>query len=454
MNPSRPIVTVAGRVFGDPVLRRRRTWQRVDATCRRAITWPNAAAVFVLGLVLALIVRVNLQTTGPLTSGSGAHAPNARAATTSREHLQRTIDAMRQRLSRQPADAQAAVALADALLRQARVSGNAGLASVAEQALTRVLKDEPLEYDARRMLAAVYLSEHRFRDAIREAERTRSQRPDDDWNYGVLGDGHVELGEYDEAFAAFQRMMDLRPTAGAYARAAYAFELSGRLDAALEAMRLSTDATAPNDPESLAWHHAQMGDLYRQLGRLDEADFEYRWAERSFPGHPFAKVGLAKMKETRGDRQGALAAYEELMSRTPSPDAAEKLGDLYASLGRMPEASQQYALAEAGWRFDSPQPAALARFLADHDRRLDEAVRLSEQAAADRHDIFTEDALAWCYFKAGRLDDADAAMQRARRTGTRDRMILAHAAAIARAHDRARSGLRGSDRRGAERPRR
>jgi tetratricopeptide (TPR) repeat protein len=275
------------------------------------------------------------------------------------------------------------------------------------------------------------LSEHRFREAIREAARAREQRPADDWNYGVLGDGHLELGEYDQAFAAFQRMMDLRPTAGAYARAAYAFELRGQLERALDAMRLSTDATAPNDPESLAWHHAQMGDLHRQLGHLDAAELEYRWAERTFPDHPFASAGIARLQAARGDRQGAAAAYERAMSRSPSPDVAERLGDLYMALGRSREASQQYALAEAGWRFDAPQPASLARFLADHDRSIGEAVQLAERAAADRQDIFTEDALAWCYFKAGRLADAEAAMKQARRTGTKDRSILAHAAAIA-----------------------
>jgi tetratricopeptide (TPR) repeat protein len=402
-----------------------------------------AVAGFVLGIALAVIVRANLHKPTP-PAGMDTEALNDRAPTTSREHLQRTIDTMRSRLRQHPLDATAAVSLADALLRQARVSGNAGLAAVAEEALLRVLKDEPLEYDARRMLAAVYLSEHRFHEAIREATRTRDQRPTDDWNDGVLGDGHLELGEYDDAFAAFQRMLDARPTAGAYARAAYAFELRGRLDAALDAMRLSTDATPPSDPESLAWHHAQIGDLYRQLDKLDAADFEYRWAERSFPGHPFAQIGMAKVKEARGDLPGAIAAYEALMSRTPSPDVAAKLGDLYAALGRSQAASQQYALAEAGWRFDAPQPIFLARFLADHDRKIDEAVRIAERAAAERHDIFTEDALAWCYFKAGRLAAAEAAMKQARRTGTRDRSILAHAAAIAHAADQRGAGARAS----------
>jgi tetratricopeptide (TPR) repeat protein len=392
------------------------------------ISSSNIVAFVVVSIVAAVIVRANL-VTRPV---SDAVVSGKRQAATSREGLQRTIDAMQARLKARPADAEAAVLLADALMRQVRVASNAGLATVAEQALRRALKDEPLDYDARRMLAAVYLSEHRFRDAIHEAERARDARPTDDWNYGVLGDGHLELGEYEQAFAAFQKMMDLRPTAGAYARAAYAFELRGRLDEALEAMRLSTDATSPNDPESIAWHHAQLGELYRQLGRLDEAEKEFEWADRSFPGHPFARTGLAKLKEARGDLSGALAAYADLMARTPSPDLAEKLGDVYAALGRPSEAAQQFALAEAGWRFDAPQPTFLARFLAEHDRKIDEAVQIAERTAAERHDIFTEDALAWCYFKAGRLAEAEAAMTKALRTGTRDASIRAHAAAIAR----------------------
>ena len=48
----------------------------------------------------------------------------------------------------------------------------------------------------------------------------------------------------DAAFKAFQTMMNLRPTAGAYARIAYALELQGKLEAALDAMQLSTDAAA------------------------------------------------------------------------------------------------------------------------------------------------------------------------------------------------------------------
>jgi tetratricopeptide (TPR) repeat protein len=398
-----------------------------------ARTWFSyGISVGVIATAAVLIVLANRD--GSRGHGKGAQ-PDATAATplTSPEGLQHTIQQMELRLRERPTDAAAAVSLADALLRQARVSNNPGLAIRAEEALKRVLTDDPLTYDARRMLGAVYLSQHRFRDAIREAERTSAERPTDDWNYGVMGDGHLELGEYDEAWSAFQKMMDLRPTAGAYARAAYALELQGRLDAALEAMELSTDATPPADRESLAWHHAQLGDLYRQLGRSNEAALEYAWADHSFPNHPFAGRGMAELLEAQGDLAGAATKLEALMARSPSPDLAAKLGDLYTTLGRGADASRWYALAEAGWRFDAPHPAQLARFLADHEWKLDEALALAERTEAARRDIFTEDALAWCYFKSGRLADAAAAIGRAQRTGTRDRTILAHADAIRKA---------------------
>jgi hypothetical protein len=40
------------------------------------------------------------------------------------------------------------------------------------------------------------------------------------------------------------------------------------------------------------------------------------------------------------------------------------------------------------------------------------------------------DALAWSYFRAGRIRDAHAASAQARRTGTADRRIVCHAQAI------------------------
>ena len=391
----------------------------------------NGVAIAVVAAVFGLIVRANL--------GGSNHAPReadpkpagtAGAPGTTRTGLQQTAEQMRARLAANPKDGAAAVVLADALLRQARVSGNVGLALEAEHALTGVLKNDPLHYEARRMLATVYLSEHRFGQAVREAERAREQFARDPWNYGVIGDGHLELGEYDEAFAAFQKMMDLRPSASAYARASYAFELRGNLPAALDAMKMAADATSPRDAESLAWHHAHVGNLLLQMGRRNEARAEYQAAQAFWPGHPSAVLGLGRLKEVEGDYAGALALYLEQFTHAPTPDLAAEIGDVYAAQGNRADSDRHYALAEAGWRSDAPEPKNLARFLADRGRSLDQAVTIAEQAARDRHDILTEDALAWSYFRVGRITDASRASAQALRTGTRDRALLYHAAAI------------------------
>ena len=57
-------------------------------------------------------------------------------------------------------------------------------------------------------------------------------------HYGVIGDAMIELGRYEGAFAAFDRMVELRPSSSAYARVSYARELLGRPQEAEEAMRL------------------------------------------------------------------------------------------------------------------------------------------------------------------------------------------------------------------------
>ena len=94
---------------------------------------------------------------------------------------------------------------------------------------------------------------------------------------------------------------------------------------------------------------------------------------------------------------------------------------------------QAETLEREGWKTEEPQPAALSRLLADRGRKIDQAVKLAEQAASGRSDIFTMDALAWAYFQARRLPEARAASIQAMRTGTADRRIGCHAAAIERA---------------------
>jgi tetratricopeptide (TPR) repeat protein len=371
----------------------------------------------------------------PQPAGTPGGAPTTRAG------LTQTVAALQRRLADEPGSGVAAARLADALLRQARATGNGGLAIQAEGALRTALAAGS-SYEAQRMLGAVLASQHRFRDAIAAAAQARAIEPSDAWNDGVIGDAHLELGEYDAAFTAFDAMMRKRPSAAAYGRASYARELQGDLAGAVRLMQMALDATSAHDPESQAWHHAQLGDLHYQLGHLADAEREYRHAAFSFADHPLALAGLARVDAARGDLTAALAGYATLMASAPTPEYAARMAELEQALGHPREAARHAALAEQGWRIDMPEPAQLARLLAGNRGRASEALAIGEQAAASRQDIFTMDAVAWAALRAGRIDRAVEASRLALRTGTRDRAILYHAAAIAAAagdRDRART---------------
>ncbi|MEO5823697.1 MAG: hypothetical protein ABIT71_24595 [Vicinamibacteraceae bacterium] len=394
--------------------------------------------VLVCALVAAGVYARGARTTRayaamPLAAGTPGGAP------TSRDGLSQTIAALERRIADEPGNGVAAARLADALLRQARATGNGGLAIQAEGALRTAIATAPT-YEAQRMLGAVLASQHRFRDAIVAAERARAIEPADAWNEGVIGDAHLELGEYDQAFAAFDAMMRKRPSAAAYGRASYARELQGDFDGALRLMQMALDATSAHDPESQAWHYAQLGDLQYQLGHLADAEREYRHSAFTFANHPLAVAGLARVDAARGDLAAALAGYTSLQATAATPEYAARMAELEQALGRPKDAARHFALAEQGWRTDMPEPAHLARLLARTRDRAAEALTVAEQAAASRQDIFTMDAVAWAALRAGNIGRAVEASRLALRTGTRDRSILYHAAAIAAASgDRARA---------------
>jgi tetratricopeptide (TPR) repeat protein len=203
---------------------------RAGVSMRTRITW--IILTITLGVAAAVLPRLMWQTGGDRTDARVVIEPAVGmpgAPATSADGLRQRVSDMEKRLAEQPNDHAAAVLLADALLRQARVTGDGRLSGRAGSVLTSVLKDAPGHYEALRLLSASRLSQHRFREALQMARRARDLRPEDAWNYGVIGDALVELGEYDEAFESFDKMMSLRPSAAAYARVAYARELQGNL---------------------------------------------------------------------------------------------------------------------------------------------------------------------------------------------------------------------------------
>ncbi len=72
----------------------------------------------------------------------------------------------------------------------------------------------------------------------------------------------------------------------------------------------------------------------------------------------------------------------------------------------------------------------LALFFADHNIKPEEAYHLAAKEYEARKDIYGADALAWTALKAGKLNEAQAAIKDALRLGTNDSKLFYHAGMI------------------------
>jgi tetratricopeptide (TPR) repeat protein len=284
-------------------------------------------------------------------------------------------------------------------------------------------------------LGSLALSRHRFREALAFGRRAQRPSPTTARTYGVIGDALVELGRYDEAFAAYDRMAALKPGLSAYARVSHARELRGDRRGALRAMELAADA-AGSQPEPLAWTHVQLGKLHFSRGRLGAATREYRTALAAFPGYVQALDALARVEAARGRLGRAIALERDAAERSPLPELVGYLGDLYRAQGRPRLAREQYELVSAIERLlvanGVRTELETALFDVDHGLRLDAALERARRAHRARPSIQADDLLSWALARTGRCGEALRFARRALRLGTLDAPTYFHRGMIER----------------------
>lgn len=308
------------------------------------------------------------------------------------------------------------------LQQQARVSGNPALYPRAEHALRQALRLDPRNAAALQGLSALAASRHRFRESLALARRAQAVAPGVATVYGLIGDATLELGRYPEAFAAFDRMASLRPSANAYARISYARELRGDLRGALEAMELAVDSAGIGEPA--AWTRTLTGNLLLSLRRPAEAQLRFREALAFVDAYPGALSGLADVRVARGDLEGARALYARAAAAAPVHDYAASLGDTLALLGRRAEAERAWAKADQLEQLFAANGGRnlleTAEFDLNHDRDLRSALDRARRGRAERPSVEGDHVLAWALYKNGRCAEARSVSLRSLRLGTLD----------------------------------
>ncbi len=351
---------------------------------------------------------------------------------------------LEERVKQDPEDFSALNKLAGLYLRRVRETGNVEYLDLARRAARASLKSVPEISNASGLaaLTEIEFSSHEFESARDHANRLIELDPSKAYPYGMLGDALLELGEYDRTTAAYRQMerhndglSDASETRLARLALLYGDQpqATRRLS---NALALLLDRPAP-PREAVAWTHWQLGEVAFATGDYETAEGHYRESLKVFPEYYRAHAGVGRVLEARGDLAGAIASYEQLVKRLPDPAFIATLGDLYKLAGREKEAATQYQLVEQIARLNAASVVLytrqLALFYADHDMQAEAAYASAAAEYKIRRDIYGADAVAWTALKANKLPEAQMAMREALRLGTKDAMLLYHAAMIARA---------------------
>jgi tetratricopeptide (TPR) repeat protein len=314
------------------------------------------------------------------------------AAATQTSSLQRNAESLQAKLRRTPDDSAAWAQLGATHVELARVTFDAQHHSRAEKALTESLRLKP-DGNGEAFIGrgALANAKHDFAAARDWGQRAVSALPDSAQAQGVLVDALTQLGDDAGASVALQRMLDLRPGVASFTRAAYHFELHGRLDDAREALNRALEAATS----------------------AEEAEF--------------CRFQLDELKGRTTEE--ALEVYRGLVSKVPSPEYLVKYGKALDRAGRPQEARAQYDLALRQLRALGGDDLTAALIAADHGDPA-EALRFAEKEWAKRQSVFTADAMAWALHVNKRSAEALPYSDKAIALGWRDAEVLRHREAI------------------------
>jgi len=341
--------------------------------------------------------------------------------------LQSTDDQIRvnqQAVKADPNNVTAINRLAYSYIQKVRATADQSYSVMAEKLLRQAIELDSQNYDSLVYLALVEMGEHRFLEAKQTAQKAVSANPSQALAYGVTGDAEYELGEYSECVEAYQKMIDLRPSTASYCRVAYYRRLIGDIDGANELLRKAIELTDIPDTENRAWCLFQLGNNAFLSGKIQDAEELYSSSLKTFPNYYNALAGMGRVKAAQGKLPEAASYFEKAIAIVPMPDFVASLGDLDTLMNQPDEAKKQYALVEYIGLISQINKEIynrqLALFYADHDRNLPQALALASAEIDFRKDIYGYDALAWCLYKNGRIQDAQAAIEKALAMKTQD----------------------------------
>ena len=306
----------------------------------------------------------------------------------------------------------------------------------AELIYREALRLKPDSVEALTGMAWVTGGRHEFLKSIEWANQAITIDIDCAIAYGILGDASLELGNYDAALDHYQRMMDIKPDLSSWSRGAHLLWIMGDKSKAQWLMNKAIHAGAPF-AENTAWCKARLATMLFQDGAILAAQDTIQSLMDSGSKNRHILSIAAKIATAKKEFSKATDYYQQILSLGSNQEALTGIGDLLVLQGLPDQAETYYQKVEDMHQKQvssgSHDHHFMAKFFADHDRSLIEALRMSEEHKLTKN-VYEADTLAWVYYKNGHITKAIEAIKQALRHNTPDAEIHYHAGLIASAY--------------------
>jgi tetratricopeptide (TPR) repeat protein len=285
-------------------------------------------------------------------------------------------------------------------------------------------------------------AQHLFKESLNAAKLALTLDPNAAAAHGIIGDAQLELGRYDEALDAYQRMIDLKPDISSWSRGAYALWITGNKSKGQWLMDRAIKAGAPFS-ENTQWCRVRLAMMQLRDGlpmvawqTLATALTDAEGQERPLDKVPApVLVMAARVKMALQDTKSATTYLDHLIEKRATHEALAHRAEiasfekdettLHTVLRRVAALDRVHQQSKGHGHL------AAARTLIEHDggSRL-EALSLAERYI-DTQNVLEADTVAWIYHMSGESAKAVTAMKKALSQNTPDPEIHFHAGMIA-----------------------
>jgi len=296
-------------------------------------------------------------------------------------------------------------------------------------------------------IATIFLTLHRFHDAIDMTHWIESWDPGDDAMYPREASLDMEIGD----FATAKKRLDSVPLKDRddswYTIDSRYLELTGHLAQARSVLaRVSAYQNANFDApaQSRAWYFFRQGEMAFEAGDNDAAIADERQAVTMFPRYADAYRAAARFECALHQWEACLADAKASADIVPYPESLGYEADAQLALGDPASAAQTRDLIHTIQQLGDAQHITdrlVAIYYADHHLYPNVAYAIAKHELNARRDLFTWDTVAWAAAMDGRWEEARSDIARALAQHAENSLIDYHAGVIA-AHfgDRAQAG--------------